>query len=69
MQKIFGTKPSSSKYCVALQSIYHANCCPRKALILGAGFVVKPTLTHLCENGVHVTVGRPSDEVARVITC
>ena len=31
----------------------------RKALLLGAGFVVKPTLTHLSQNGVEVTVGAP----------
>ncbi|KAI4205617.1 MAG: hypothetical protein LQ346_001401 [Caloplaca aetnensis] len=28
----------------------------KKALLLGAGFVVKPTLTHLTENGIEVTV-------------
>ena len=29
----------------------------RKALLLGAGFVVKPTLTLLSDKGVEVTVG------------
>lgn len=29
---------------------------PKKALLLGAGFVVKPTLTLLSEKGVEVTV-------------
>ncbi|KAL9579027.1 MAG: hypothetical protein Q9203_006876 [Teloschistes exilis] len=40
MQKIVGTKSTPSK----------------KALLLGAGFVVKPTLTQLSEKGVEVTV-------------
>ncbi|KAL8947003.1 MAG: hypothetical protein Q9222_006674, partial [Ikaeria aurantiellina] len=40
MQKIFGAKSSP----------------PKKALLLGAGFVVKPTLTYLSEKGVEVTV-------------
>ncbi|KAL8681659.1 MAG: hypothetical protein Q9186_002256 [Xanthomendoza sp. 1 TL-2023] len=40
MQKIFGGKSTA----------------PKKALLLGAGFVVKPTLTLLSEKGVEVTV-------------
>lgn len=49
MQKIFGGKPSSSK----------------KALLLGAGFVVKPTLTLLSDKGVEVTVGCRTLESAK----
>ncbi|KAL8700654.1 MAG: hypothetical protein Q9201_005340 [Fulgogasparrea decipioides] len=49
MQKIFGGKSVSSK----------------KALLLGAGFVVKPTLTLLSERGVEVTVACRSLEHAQ----
>ena len=34
-----------------------ANCSLRSALLLGAGFVVKPTLDLLSEWGVKVTIG------------
>lgn len=40
MQNLFSSKTGSSK----------------KALLLGAGFVVKPTLTLLSEKGVEITV-------------
>lgn len=49
MQKIFGATSGSSK----------------KALLLGAGFVVKPTLTLLSDKGVEVTVGCRTLESAR----
>ena len=37
--------------------IYDILMASRKALLLGAGFVVKPTLTLLSDKGVEVTVG------------
>ena len=40
----------------------HADCTCSKALLLGAGFVVKPTLTLLSEKGVEVTVGMDEHE-------
>ncbi|CAF9911916.1 Saccharopine dehydrogenase [NADP(+), L-glutamate-forming] [Imshaugia aleurites] len=49
MQKLFGAKSGSSK----------------KALLLGAGFVVKPTLTLLSDKGVEVTVGCRTLESAK----
>ncbi|MDI1485343.1 MAG: saccharopine dehydrogenase (NADP+, L-glutamate-forming), partial [Ramalina farinacea] len=39
----------------------------KKALLLGAGFVVKPTLTHLSQNGVEVTVACRTLENAQKI--
>ncbi|KAL8994392.1 MAG: hypothetical protein Q9169_005627 [Polycauliona sp. 2 TL-2023] len=51
MQKIFGGKSTM----------------PKKALLLGAGFVVKPTLTFLAENGVEVTVACRTLESAQKI--
>ncbi|KAL8798361.1 MAG: hypothetical protein Q9182_006725 [Xanthomendoza sp. 2 TL-2023] len=49
MQKIFGGKSTA----------------PKKALLLGAGFVVKPTLTLLSEKGVEVTVASRTLESAQ----
>ena len=61
MQKIFRGKSGSSKYVHVFLGqmdsyMYLLTTC-RKALLLGAGFVVKPTLTLLSEKGVEVTVG------------
>jgi hypothetical protein len=41
----------------ALQSLFPKLGLSKKALLLGAGFVTKPTVQILSDAGIHVTVG------------
>ena len=56
MQKIFGGKGTSSKYEYFPIISYRSLTSHRKALLLGSGFVTKPTLSLLSDRGVEVTV-------------
>ena len=50
-----------------MQKIFGAKTSSKKALILGAGFVVKPALALLADRGVEVTVGCRSLQEAQKI--